>query len=63
MRIAICDDESIFLKDLEEKIYRIIPRLDCNVEPFSCAEDLLASTLSFDIIFLDIEMGGMDGMY
>ena len=62
MRIAICDDESIFLKDLEEKIYRIIPRLDCNVEPFSCAEDLLASSLSFDIIFLDIEMGGMDGM-
>jgi len=62
MRIAICDDENTFLRDLEEKIYKIIPRLDCNVEPFSCAEDLLSSTPKYDIIFLDIEMGGMDGM-
>ena len=62
MRIAICDDENTFLRDLEEKIYKIIPRLDCNVEPFSCAEDLLSSTPKYDIIFLDIEMAGMDGM-
>ena len=62
MRIAICDDENTFLRDLEEKIYKIIPRLDCNVEPFSCADDLLSSTPKYDIIFLDIEMGGMDGM-
>lgn len=62
MRIAICDDEKTFLQDLEKKIYRMIPRLDCNVEPFSCAEDLLESSLNYDIIFLDIEMGGMDGM-
>ena len=62
MKIAICDDEKTFLKELEEKIYKIIPRLDCDVEPFSCAEDLLSSAVPFDIVFLDIEMGGMDGM-
>lgn len=62
MRIAICDDENTFLRDLEEKIYKIIPRLDCNVEPFSCAEDLLNASPKYDIVFLDIEMGGMDGM-
>ena len=62
MRIAICDDENTFLKELEEKIVKIIPRLDCDVEPFSCAEDLLSSDMAFDIVFLDIEMDGMDGM-
>ena len=54
MRIAICDDENTFLKELEEKIVKIIPRLDCDVEPFSCAEDLLSSDMAFDIVFLDI---------
>lgn len=62
MRIAICDDEKVFLKDLEQKILSIIPRLDVTVEPFSCAEELLESSLSYDLIFLDIEMKGMDGM-
>lgn len=62
MHIAICDDESAFLRDLTEKIYKKIPRLDCTVEPFSSAEELLSSSTDFDIIFLDIEMGGMDGM-
>jgi DNA-binding LytR/AlgR family response regulator len=62
MRIAICDDERSFLEELEEKIYKIIPRLDCDVEPFSCAEDLIRSEFIYDLIFLDIEMDGMDGM-
>ena len=62
MRIAICDDEAIFLSDLEQKIYKIISTLDCEVIPFTSAEELLAASGSFDLIFLDIEMGGMDGM-
>ena len=62
MKIAICDDEKIFLSDLEEKIYKILSRLDHDVFRFTSAEELLASPGEFDIIFLDIEMGGMDGM-
>ena len=62
MKIAICDDEKIFLSDLEEKIYKILSRLDHDVFPFTSAEELLAAKSDFDIIFLDIEMGGMDGM-
>ena len=41
MRIAICDDESVFLSDLEQKIYKVISKLDCEVIPFSSAEELL----------------------
>lgn len=62
MKIAICDDEKIFLSDLEEKIYKILSRLDHDVFSFTSAEELLAAKNDFDIIFLDIEMGGMDGM-
>lgn len=62
MKIAICDDEKIFLQDLEQKIYGIISGLDCEVRPFSSAEALLSSQEAFDLIFLDIEMGGLDGM-
>ena len=62
MKIAICDDEKIFLQDLQQKIYGIISGLDCEVRPFSSAEALLSSQEAFDLIFLDIEMGGLDGM-
>ncbi len=62
MRIAICDDEALFLSDLERKIYSVIPKLDCELTSFSSAEELLDADGAFDLLFLDIEMGGMDGM-
>ncbi|MBR3306035.1 MAG: response regulator transcription factor [Lachnospiraceae bacterium] len=62
MRIAVCDDEEIFLNSLTEKIYGILSRLDCEVFPFRNAETLLSSAMDFDLVFLDIEMDGMDGM-
>ncbi|MBP3297117.1 MAG: response regulator transcription factor [Lachnospiraceae bacterium] len=62
MKIAICDDEKIFLDSLEEKIYGILSKLDCEVIAFGSAEALLSSAMDYDLIFLDIEMGGMDGM-
>ncbi len=62
MKIAICDDEKIFLDSLEQKIYGILSKLDCEVIPFGSAEALLSSAMDYDLIFLDIEMGGMDGM-
>ena len=62
MKIAICDDEKIFLDSLEEKIYGILSKLDCEVIAFGSAEALLSSAMDYDLIFLDIEMSGMDGM-
>ena len=64
-RIAICDDEpfqSNYLKSLvmawsEEK------ELDCSVKTFSSAESLLFHGCEeFDILLLDIEMAGMNGV-
>ncbi|MBO6206051.1 MAG: response regulator transcription factor [Lachnospiraceae bacterium] len=62
MKIAICDDEKIFLDSLEEKIYGILSKLDCEVIAFGSAEALLSSSMDYDLIFLDIEMGELDGM-
>ncbi len=62
MKIAICDDEKIFLDSLEQKIYGTLSKLDCEVIPFSSAEALLSSAMDYDLIFLDIEMGELDGM-
>ncbi len=62
MKIAICDDEKIFLDSLEQKIYGILSKLDCEVIAFGSAEALLSSAMDYDLIFLDIEMGELDGM-
>ena len=64
-RFAICDDESLqsnYLKSLvmawsEEK------ELDCSVKTISSAESLLFHGCEeFDILLLDIEMAGMNGV-
>lgn len=59
-KIAICDDIDIERDMLcmmlqsfgEEQI----------IHHFSCGEDLLASPVAFDLVFLDIYMNGMTGM-
>lgn len=59
-KIAVCDDEKIFVDDLTEKIK------SCGNEyviyPFDSGESLLKSKIVFNIIFLDIEMTGLDGI-
>lgn len=66
MRIAICDDNPFiideltkYLEDYFRKNKLTMPEL-CT---FSNGESLLASKLPMDIIFLDIEMTGVDGIY
>ncbi|MHA6530033.1 LytR/AlgR family response regulator transcription factor [Paenibacillus sp. BAC0078] len=62
--IAVCDDEHIMLSELTNKIatYMKNTNYSSQVFPFSHAEALLDSKESFDIIFLDIQMGGITGM-
>lgn len=64
MRIAICDDEKIFIDDFINKIDKLYSRLDVIVDVFMSGEELLKlySKGKYDIIFLDIEMPTMDGL-
>lgn len=64
IRIAVCDDE----KEMSDKLSALASGFfrEKNMETvlvrFSCGEDLLRYDVPVDILFLDIQMKGMDGM-
>lgn len=66
MRILICDDDALIIEQLQkyikiffENIGVKCPELIC----FSDGESLLADKGEKDILFLDVEMPGMNGIY
>lgn len=62
MRIAICDDDSEDINLIQSYCDRFDSRIP--VQAFTCGEDLLIAynNTYFDIVFLDIEMDGMNGL-
>lgn len=60
MKIAICDDEQKIRQVLKDRIQRIYP--EAEFQFCTTGEDLLALEDQPDILFLDIQMPGKDGM-
>ncbi len=64
MHIAICDDE----KYMSDKVSAMVSdffrnkNMDIAVTQFSNGEELLSYDRTIDILFLDIQMNGIDGM-
>ena len=66
MRILICDDDTLFIEQLQKYIesYFESNHLKCpELVSFTSGESLLADKNEKDIVFLDIEMPGMNGIY
>ena len=66
MRIAICDDDPLIVEELKKYILKYfesksikLPELVC----FSNGKSLLEDDQMKDIVFLDIEMPGLNGIY
>ena len=60
MRIAICDDEKNIRELIANKIANQYP--DANIIFYNSGEELLLSDEHIDILFLDIQMSGKNGM-
>jgi len=65
LHIAVCDDE----KSVREQVCTLLldfsstyPKLKCHTTVFTNGEELMQSDKFFDLIFVDIEMGGIDGI-
>lgn len=60
IRIAVCDDEKESVRQLKDMILSvgISDRVDC----YESGEKLTEEEQSYDIIFLDIDMEGMNGI-
>ncbi len=66
MRILICDDDSLMIEQIQKyiRLFFETNRLKCpEISCYLSGEDLLADKRMKDIVFLDIEMPGMNGIY
>lgn len=60
IRIAVCDDEEMVGNQLKELILR--QKRGCYVQIFASGQEFLDAKEQFDLIFMDIQMDGTNGI-
>ncbi len=60
LNIAVCDDEPIICEGIRKKILEI--KTDYQVDIYNTGAEIVSADKRYDLIFLDIEMPGKDGM-
>lgn len=61
LQVAVCDDDNTLLRKMKEYI-ESCPDVECQVSLFSDGQELLKAAEHFSVIFLDIDMPGLNGM-
>lgn len=64
MKIAICDDEKIYIDNVVRHLdfFSIDNNIDFEKSIFTNAENMLSSNIKFDIAILDVEMDNINGI-
>ena len=64
MKIAVCDDNAVFRSNIKTEVEHYFQSLDVLVYEYDSGESLLKAKkgTTFDLILLDIEMDGIDGL-
>ena len=60
MEVAIVDDEKVIREQIKKLAVKY--ESDCNVKDYETGEELLAEGKKFEVVFLDIQMEGMNGI-
>lgn len=60
IEIAVCDDETIIREQIRQFVKNRVP--DSHIEVYAAGEELLTANRNFDLVFLDIQMEGLNGM-
>lgn len=64
MKIAVCDDEKVFHKEITElmKQYRKKKKVEVYLDYYQRGSELISSVHEYDVIFMDYQMEGLDGI-
>lgn len=60
MMVAIVDDEKVIREQIRKLAVKYEP--NCNIKTFETGEELLAEGKKYDLVFLDIQMEGINGI-
>lgn len=64
IQIAICDDEPVMCRLLKEKLISLLNahQVSYAISCYTGSSEFLKALIAYDLIFLDIQMPGFDGM-
>lgn len=64
MKVAVCDDEIMYRDEISDLLrkYQLDRKIDVFIDLYKNGTELLSSEYPYDVIFMDYQMSGLDGI-